>query len=78
MKTFLIILAVIVLIWVACGYFGSRVKEPKFSVIERKDGYEISEYAPYIEARVKVTGEYREAMGAGFRISDFGRVYFWR
>jgi hypothetical protein len=68
MKTFLIILAVIVLIWVAYGYFSSRVKEPKFTVIEKKAGYEIREYAPYIEARVKVTGEYREAMTSGFRI----------
>ena len=56
------------LIWIAYGYFSSRVKEPKFSVIEKKDGYEIREYAPYIEARVKVTGEYREAMTSGFRI----------
>lgn len=68
MKTFLIILAVIVLIWVAYGYFSSQVEEPKFTVIEKKIDYEIREYAPYIEARVKVTGEYREAMTSGFRI----------
>ena len=68
MKTLLIILAVIVLIWIAYGYFSSRVKEPKFGVTEKKDGYEIREYAPYIEARVKVAGEYREAMTTGFRI----------
>lgn len=68
MKTFLIILAVIVLIWIAYGYFSSQVREPKFSVVEKKDGYEIREYAPYIEARVQVSGEYREAMTSGFRI----------
>jgi effector-binding domain-containing protein len=68
MKTFLIILVVVVLIWVVYGYFSSRVKEPKFSVIEKKAGYEIREYTPYIEAQVKVTGEYREAMSSGFRI----------
>ncbi len=68
MKTFLIILTVIVLIWIAYGYFSSRVKEPKFSVIDKKSGYEIREYAPYIEARVKVSGEYREAMSSGFQI----------
>lgn len=68
MKIILIIVAVVLLIWVAYGYFSSRVKEPKFSVIEKKDGYEIREYAPYIEARVKVTGEYREALSTGFRI----------
>ncbi len=68
MKIFLIISIAILLIWVVYGYFSSQVKEPKFSVIEKKDGYEIREYAPYIEARVKVTGEYREAMTSGFQI----------
>lgn len=68
MKTLLIIIAIVVLAWIAYGYFSSRVKEPKFTVIEKKDGYEIREYAPYIEARVKATGEYREAMTSGFRI----------
>ncbi len=68
MKTFLITLVVLMSIWIAYGYFSSRVKEPKFSVIEKKDGYEIREYAPYIEARVQVSGEYREAMTSGFRI----------
>ena len=68
MKPILLILAVCILIWIVYGYFSSRVKEPKFSVVEKKAGYEIREYAPYIEARVKVTGEYREAMNAGFTI----------
>jgi len=68
MKTLLIIIAILFLVWVAYGYFSSRVKEPKFTVLEKKDGYEIREYAPYIEARVKVTGSYREAQNNGFRI----------
>ena len=68
MKIFLILLAVIVLLWVAYGYFSSRVKEPKFSVVEKKDGYEIRAYEPYIEAQVKVTGAYRNAMSTGFNI----------
>jgi len=69
MKTLLIIIAILVLVWVAYGYFStSRVKEPKFTVLEKKAGYEIREYAPYIEARVKVTGSYREAQNSGFRI----------
>lgn len=68
MKIFLIILVAGFSIWVAFGYFSSRVKEPKFSIVEKKDGYEIREYAPYIEARVQVSGEYRAAMTAGFRI----------
>lgn len=68
MKIFLIIITVIILVWVAYGYFSSRVKEPKFTILERKDGYEIREYSPYIEARVKVSGSYRDAQNGGFRI----------
>lgn len=68
MKTFLIIIAILILVWIAYGYFASQSKEPKYTVLEKKDGYEIREYAPYIEARVTVSGTYREAMSSGFRI----------
>jgi len=69
MKTLLITTLILILVWVAYGYFStSRVKEPKFIVLEKKDGYEIRQYAPYIEARVTVSGTYREAMSSGFRI----------
>jgi len=68
MKTLLIIIAIFLLVWVAYGYLASQSKEPKFALLEKKDGYEIREYAPYIEARVRVSGTYREAMTSGFRI----------
>jgi len=68
MTTLLITTLILVLVWVAYGYFSSRVKEPKFTLFEQKDGYEIREYAPYIEARVRVTGSYRDAQNNGFRI----------
>jgi len=68
MKTLLIIIAIFLLVWVVYGYLASQSKEPKFAVLEKKDGYEIREYAPYIEARVRVSGTYREAMTSGFRI----------
>jgi len=68
MKILFIIIAILIFVWIAYGYFSSRVKEPKFTVIEKKDGYEIRQYASYIEARVRVTGEYRESMSSGFRI----------
>lgn len=68
MKTLFVTIAILVFVWVAYGYFSSRVKEPTFAVFEKKRGYEIREYAPYIEARIQVTGEYREAMSSGFRI----------
>ena len=68
MKILLSIIAMLFLGWVAYGYFSSQSKEPKFTMLEKKDGYEIREYAPYIEARVTVSGTYREAMSSGFRI----------
>jgi len=68
MKTFLIITLIFVFAWVAYGYLASRSKELKFTVLEKKDGYDIREYAPYIEALVTVSGTYREAMSSGFSI----------
>jgi len=68
MKIFLSILAGLALAWIAFGYFASRVKEPAYTIFAKKDGYEIREYGFYIEARVTVSGDYREAMSAGFRI----------
>jgi len=68
MKTLLSIIAILFLVWVAYGYLASQSKEPKFTVLEKKAGYEIREYAPYIEARVTVSGTYHEAQNNGFRI----------
>ncbi len=68
MSTILFTICVLLIFWILYGHFSSRVKEPKFSIIDKKIGYEIREYEPYIEARVKVTGEYREAVSSGFRI----------
>lgn len=68
MEIFSILSAILVLVWIAYGYFSYRVKEPKFIILIKKDGYEIRSYDPYIDARVTVSGTYREAMSAGFRI----------
>lgn len=66
--TLTIVVVVLLALWIAYGFFSSRVKEPSYTVLTKKEGYEIREYAPYIEARVIVTGDYREAMSSGFRI----------
>lgn len=68
MKTLLIITLLLVIVWILYGYYGSRVKEPKFTVLEKKNGYEIREYSKYIEAQTIVSGTYRETMSTGFRI----------
>ncbi len=68
MKTFLVLLVGALLIWIAYGYFSSRVKEPKFRVLQKHNGYVIREYSPYIEARVELVGDYRVAQTSGFRV----------
>jgi effector-binding domain-containing protein len=68
MEMVIIILTLILVLWIGFGFFGSRVREPEYSVISKNIDYEIREYEQYIEARVTVGGEYREAMSAGFRV----------
>ena len=56
-------------IWVIGSYLVVRtIEEPAYTVLEKKDGYEIREYAPYIMAKTTVTGNYDEATNKGFRI----------
>lgn len=33
-----------------------NIEEPAYTVVERRNGYEIRDYAPYIVAEVEVTG----------------------
>lgn len=57
------------LIWITLSYAVIwTVKEPTYSVIENKNGYEVREYAPYIMAVTSVSGTYDEATNQGFRI----------
>lgn len=56
-------------IWVIGSYLVVwSIEEPAYTVIEKKDGYEIREYSPYIMAETVVTGNYDEATNQGFRI----------
>jgi SOUL heme-binding protein len=58
-----------VLLWTIGSYLVIRnIEEPSYSVLEKKDGYEIRQYAPYILAQTTVSGDYDEATGKGFRI----------
>ena len=68
MITILIALLVIVVLWSISGFFGSRVEQADYTVIEIKDGYEIREYPAHIVAQTTVKGSYGESMNNGFRI----------
>lgn len=72
MKIVLIVSLVVVvcaLVWVTGQYLYVKYKleKPDYVVIEKKDGYEIREYAPYITASVKVQDDGR-AMNSGFSL----------
>ena len=55
MYIFLIILAIVLTIWIAGTLFVIRdIEEPKYTLIEKREGYEIREYASYIVAEVEV------------------------
>ena len=58
-----------VALWAAGSYLViARIEEPAYTVVEKKDGYEIRQYQPYIMAKTTVTGNYADATNKGFRI----------
>jgi hypothetical protein len=68
MNTLLIILAVALIIWITGTILAIRgIEEPSYTIVEKRDGYEIREYASYIVAEVEVDGDMRTALSAGFR-----------
>jgi len=65
----LAIIVVALVAWMAVSYLIEHsVKTPNYSVIEKRDGYEVRSYEPYITAQVEVGGTYDEALNEGFRI----------
>ena len=59
----------VLVIWAVGSHLVVRnIAEPEFVLVERRDGYEIRDYAPYIIAETDVVGSYDEATREGFRI----------
>lgn len=68
MNTFLIIIAVALVIWIIGTLFVIRgIEGPGYTVALKRDGYEIREYAGYIVAEVEVEGDMPDALSSGFR-----------
>ena len=44
------------------------IEEPEYEVLEKRDGYEIRQYSPYIVAETVVQGGFKEAGNTAFRI----------
>ena len=68
MINILITFIVIVTLWSAWGFLGSRVEQTEYTVIKKMNGYEIREYPAHIVAQTTVQGSYGESMGSGFSI----------
>ncbi len=65
----LLAIGALLIAWTAISYLVEHsVKTPAYSVIEKRHGYEVRVYQPYITAQVKVGGTYDEALNEGFRI----------
>lgn len=67
-KYMLITIAIILILWTAFSLIFNSVASPRYEVLEKKDGYEIRMYEPYITAQVEVVGSYDDALNQGFRI----------
>lgn len=53
----IIVLFALALLWSIGSWLVVRtIEEPSYTVVERRDGYEIRDYAPSIVAEVEVTG----------------------
>jgi len=71
-NTFLIICGVILVlaaVWTLGSWLVVRtIEQPKYTVIEKTQNYEIREYAPSIVAEVEVSGSRNESLNQGFRL----------
>ncbi len=68
MKTLILCIIIFVILWSIWGYFASRAESALYTVIEKRNGYEIREYSPHVIAQTTITGDYDQSMNSGFRI----------
>ncbi len=66
MRRILIASAVVLLL--AAGTAVASYEEPAYTVLERREGYEIRAYAPQIVAEVTTQGTYKQSGNAAFRL----------
>jgi hypothetical protein len=62
-------LFVILSLWTVGSYLVIKnLEEPAYTVLEKKNGYEIRKYAPYIIAETEVSGNYSQTLNQGFGV----------
>jgi hypothetical protein len=68
MYTFFIIILIALIIWIVGTLLAIRgIEEPSYTLIQKREGYEIREYASYIVAEVEVEWDMDVALRSGFR-----------
>ncbi len=65
---FFFILLILVLLWALWSIFISRAEQMTYTVLEKRNNYEIRQYDPYIAATVQVADKERAGMNSAFRI----------
>ncbi len=68
MASIFIAIIVILALWSAWGFFGSRVEQADYTVIKTTKDYQIREYPSHIVAQTTVEGSFKESMNSGFSI----------
>ncbi len=64
-----IAIVVVLIVWIIGSYIAIRnLEEPKYTVLEKRDGYEIRQYGSYIIAETEVPEGYQEGLNSGFRV----------
>lgn len=68
-KLIIAVIAGLLIVWsVFTLYFQYTIDQPKYTVLDQNQNYEIRQYDPYIIAQTQVQGDYRQAASLGFRI----------
>lgn len=60
---------VLLIVWIIGSYVVVlNLEEPKYTVLEKRDGYEIRQYESYIIAETEVPEGYEEGLRSGFSV----------
>ncbi len=64
-----IAIVLLLIVWIIGSYVAIRdLEEPKYTVLEKRNGYEIRQYESYIIAETEVPEGYQEGLSSGFRV----------
>ncbi|MCK5632200.1 heme-binding protein [bacterium] len=64
----LIIFFTIIIAWQLWYVLLIGIKEPTYKIVEKRNGYQIRQYEPYITAQVTMPAPYKSAINKGFKI----------